>query len=107
MGKQFGLTFSESARIQHEGGAGLSKSLEFIDTGVGNTFLRKRLARGWKIIDQYPADAMDKGIDYDRYEIARGQDTLLLEWDHWSQWTVTGDDALLDTLMPELKNPRG
>ncbi|MCP1339576.1 hypothetical protein NJR55_08195 [Idiomarina sp. M1R2S28] len=64
-------------------------------TSKGNELLETLRSEGWKIKSQYSPLAFDKGIDYDRYELVLYEHKLLLEWNNWFEWELTGADDLL------------
>lgn len=64
-------------------------------TSKGNELLETLRSEGWKIKSQYSPLAFDKGIDYDRYELVLNEYELLLEWNNWFEWELTGADDLL------------
>lgn len=64
--------------------------LEGIETEVGNRLLESLKAEGWAQVGQYSPLAFDKGIDYDCYRLCKDGHELKLEWDNWSEWTLSG-----------------
>lgn len=50
---------------------------------------------GWKVVSEYGADMIDKGVDHDRYVIEKEGDKLDFEWDNWFEWSITGPESIL------------
>lgn len=64
--------------------------VEFIATEIGNQLLDALKVDGWKQVAQYSTLAFDKGIDYDFYRLRKDGHELKLEWDNWTEWTLSG-----------------
>ena len=73
-------------------------TLENIDTQVGNRILDTLKAEGWRQVEQFSPLAIQKGIDYDSYRLRRGLDELVLEWDNWFEWKLSGPRELVDEI---------
>lgn len=70
-----------------------------IETKKGNDFLESLIKTdGWEIIAQYDTRAIDKGIDFDSYTIAKSGQHLKFEWANWDEWEITGKKELLTVL---------
>ncbi|WP_421850053.1 hypothetical protein [Marinomonas sp.] len=69
--------------------------IENIETEKGNILIDKLKREGWKLKSQYSPFAFDKGIDYDCYELVLGNKTIVLEWDNWFEWSLTGSEDIL------------
>ena len=72
--------------------------IEYIETELGNRLLDTLKSEGWRVVAQYSPLAFDKGIDYDSYTLRKDRQELLLEWDNWFEWKLTGPDELLTGL---------
>lgn len=79
--------------------------LEFIDTAKGNQLLEQLQREGWRLRAQYSPLAFDKGIDYDSYQLTLNDKVLLLEWDNWFEWKLTGSQELLVSLKQRFSLP--
>lgn len=69
--------------------------LENIATELGNTILYDLKSEGWKIVSEYDPYVFNKGVDYDRYTLAKNNQTLIFEWDNWLEWEIKGPEKIL------------
>lgn len=72
-----------------------------IPTELGNRVLRTLLQSGWVIEYEYPDTAVDKGIDFNAYTLAKNGVRLEFEWDNWDEWQIRGSPALVQAICAE------
>lgn len=76
----------------------MTRKIEFIDTELGNRMIEALKQHGWKLTQEYPFLAFDKGIDFDSYTFEQGDQSLYFEWTNWFEWEVTGTSPALEDL---------
>lgn len=64
--------------------------LEDIETQAGYSLLKALINEGWEVTSQYSDQMFDKGIDFDAYTLQRNSDKIEMEWDNWTEWTLSG-----------------
>lgn len=61
------------------------------------------VAEGWVVTDEY--DGMDAWIDYGRIALARAEETILCEWDNWTEGSLEGKRATIEALGARYRLP--
>jgi hypothetical protein len=72
-----------------------------IRTELGNRVLTELVRAGWVVEYAYPDSAIDKGIDFDAYTIARDGERLEFEWTNWDEWQIRGPRSRVQTVCGE------
>jgi len=76
-----------------------------IKTVVGNTLLETLLKDGWTLRSEYDVNGIDKGIDYDFFELGKEQMAVFMEWDNWDEWSINVNcEAAGSVITDKLKN---
>lgn len=72
-----------------------------IETGLGNRVLTQLVRAGWVVEYEYPDSAIDKGIDFNAYTIARDGERLEFEWTNWDEWQIRGSRSVIEAICAE------
>lgn len=79
------------------------KKIEYIPTLIGENLLLYLKNQKYKIKNNYPNGAFDKGIDFDSYIVMIDDQEVLFEWTNWFEWSVSSLPGILEKyIIPNL-----
>ena len=70
--------------------------VENVETRVWHRIIEDLAASGFVKVYEY--GGADAGIDYSRYDLMDGGETLVFEWDNWSEGSVEGTPSRLEAI---------
>ena len=80
-------------------GVNKKKTIENVETILGNAIIKDCLANGWSITSEYSKKMIDKGIDFDSYTISRNKQNLFFTWSNWDEWEIVGTEDTINWLI--------
>ncbi|MDO5105628.1 hypothetical protein [Capnocytophaga sp.] len=69
-----------------------------IETDLFYKILKFLKENGWKLTAEYDPEIFDKAIDFDLYELTKGEASVLMVWDIWFGGEIRTQEAVFEEL---------
>lgn len=69
-----------------------------IETDLFYNILAFLQVNGWRLTAEYDPDIYDKAIDFDLYELGKGEESLLMVWDIWLGGEIRAQQTVFEEL---------
>jgi hypothetical protein len=74
-----------------------------VETSIFYSIIKFLKKNNWDLTAEYDENIFDKGIDFDFYELCKGDEKIRLAWNNWLEGEIQGTTVTLNEIAQHFK----